>query len=198
VRGALLCALAAGACQLGGAPAPTPLRGDTPRTIAVWPVVAASHQAHRELLLDGLDEALRARGHRAIPWAVVREMVDDATGEAPADVVLAATDRVTADAALQLVVRDFDALGTRPLQDARWDLEWRLVSLTRQGVLWSWSNRGSWQPTLRDRGDPHRALDADPEIVPIGGEPRVTYRDAAELVQSLHRLALSHLPEGGR
>jgi hypothetical protein len=34
--------------------------------------------------------------------------------------------------------------------------------------------------------------------VPIGGDPRVTYRDATELMAALHRFAMSHLPAGVR
>ena len=193
---ALATGLAAPACRFA-APEPTPLRGDPPASIVVWPWVGDAHDASRELLLADLGPALGRRGYRVTPFHVASATFDElaARDAVPTPELLGRT--LASDACLQLVVRDFVATGTRPLQDARWDLEWRLLSLRGQGVSWSWTSRGSWQPR-EVMADPHRALDAEPGIVPIGGEGRAAFRDARELVAALHTLAASHLPAGPR
>ncbi len=201
MRAAVWIALAAGigvaGCRLGE-PAPAPLRGDAPAAVVVWPLLDRGHDASRELLLEDLGAAMGQRGYRVIPFRVASASLDGLAASEAMATPEALGRSLAADAVLQLVVRDFAATGMRPLRDARWDLEWKLVSLRGQGLLWSWTSRGSWQPRAADFGDPHRALDAEPMIVPIGGDPRVTFRDASELVASLHRLALSHLPAGSR
>lgn len=189
-----LAALAAttGGCRLGG-PATIPLRGEPPDVVAVWPRLAAGQQPFAELLLPPLDEALRPRGYRVVVSAVAARLLEAAgTG---ADVTPAsAGPALMADAVLELQVRDFEASGDRPLRHARWDLEWRLWSTRGGGVLWSFVHRGSYRAGPQAAADPHRPLDAEPDIVPIGGGAASGYRDAGELLAVLHRDALARLP----
>lgn len=192
MRGPWACAaVLAAACTT--APEPLPVRGELPRTIAVWPDVGAEFAPARDLLLTGMEQALRARGYAVVPAGVARELLHAATLDA-ASVTPAASGRViAADAVLQLVPRAFVAVGAQPLHEATWDLEWRLVSARGGGTVWSCPASGSWRRAIDDGRDPHRALDAPPELVPFGGGPR-NWRDAADLVAALHRQALAQLP----
>lgn len=195
VRASLL-VLAAAGCAFGG-PATVPLRGDVPETVAIWPLVAPPFAAERELLLHGLDAAAGARGYRIVTYAVGEQLLNDAQLLAADADVTRAGQVLRADAVLMLHVREFTASGERPLQQARWDLEWRLESTRGGGVVWSFPHHGSWRPS-QYQDDPSRALDADPEIVPIGGRSVSSFRDRGDLVAWLHRLAMSHLPERER
>ena len=179
-------------CRVGE-PAPVPLAGDEPQVVAVWPFVLAEQPVDAELLLGSLGGAMTARGYRTISYAVGLQMLRDANMADAAEVTRAGA-VLGADAVLQVLVREFEASGSRPLREARWDLQWRLLSTRGGCVLWSFAQRGAMRANLGDGGDPHRALDAERDIVPMGGGAPVTYRDADELVASLHRLALSRLP----
>jgi hypothetical protein len=178
------------ACRVGE-PTPEPVRGELPRVVAVWPRAVAA-DANGDCCLAGLDQALRGRGYRAVPVAVAAELLAAApvapAGPAAAGAVLGC------EAVMELVVGEFTASGARPLREAQWDLQWRLVSTRGAGVVWSQTLRGRWVAPTRDFGDPHRPLDAEPEIVPIGGGAPVTWRDEAELLAALHRTALARLP----
>lgn len=189
--------LVVAACQVAE-PTPVPLRGEPPRTIAVWPRAGNEATVGNDVLLDGLEAALHGRGYQVVASRVAAELLQAASDGRTEPDPAAMGQVLVCDAVLQLVVREFTAAGTRPLREARWDLEWRLVSTRGEGVVWSFSNRGSWFPPQGDFGDPHRPLDAERDIVPIGGDPRITYRNANELAASLHRMALSHLPPRSR
>lgn len=192
--GALLAtALACAACQ-GLAVEPLPLRGEVPRTIAVWPFPLSAADADSDLVFTGLVQALGARGYRVVSPAVGVQLLAEANLD-PSAAPAAVGPVLGADALLQIVVRDLQATG-RPLQQATWDVEWRLRSSRDGGLLWSFAHRGTWQPSAADFGDPHRPPDAEPEIVPIGGRGERRFHDAAELVASLHRMAMAKLPRG--
>ena len=170
-----------------------PLRGPQPDVIAVWPQVPAALAAERALLVTGLDVALRARGYRVMAQAVSDQMLTDA-GLLGEDADRERVGRALgADALLQLEVREFAAAGTRPLRAARWDLRWRLVDGKTGAELWSFEHHGTATGNAYDTGDPLRAFDAEPEIVPIGGRGPQGFRDAIDLVSWLHRHAFAHL-----
>lgn len=198
-RGALLMVLVVGVgCTLGPPPVELlPVRGPLPRVIAVWPIVEAPFDASRDGLLGGLEAALRARGHTVVPAAVAQELLDATAAPSPQVAPAELRQRLGADATLQFVITGFTAEGARPLREAQWDLTWRLVSLHDGGVQWSCTQRGHYVPP-RDVGDPHRALDAEPDVLPIGGDPRLVYRDGRELLAALHRLAMAQLPARSR
>lgn len=185
-------------CTFGPPPvAPLPLAGPLPRVVAIWPFLPDAYRPHGELLLGSLAAALRARGPAVVPWAVAQELLRETLAASPQEAPAELRERLGADAALQLVVTDFAAQGTRPLREAQWDLTWRLVSLHDGQLQWSCTQRGHYVPP-RDVADPHRAFDAEPDVVPIGGDRRIVYRDAAELVAALHRLAMAQLPARSR
>lgn len=179
-------------------PTTQPLAGPPPRLVAISPAVPDAFRDQAGLLTTGLGEALAARGYRTSSRAVVAQMVADAGGDpfgvSPAEVARTAR----ADAVLVLAVRRFEAHGERPLDDAAWDLQWRLV--TAGGLeLWRHEARGSWRPS--DAGDPALAssfeTEAQPEMHWIGGAAVPTFRDAVDLVSWLHRSALTRLPRAG-
>jgi len=171
-----------------------PVRGPLPRTVAVWPSLGEAFAASRDVLLAGLDAALFPRGYAVIPPAVAAELLAGAAIDATAADPAASGRALAADAVLQFVVRDFVVEGERPLRAASWDVEWRLVSTRGAGVLWNFAHRGSWHRATDDGRDPHRALDAEAEITPIGGRGPANHRDAIDLCAALHRLAMAKLP----
>lgn len=189
-----LAALAA-ACRLGE-PEPTPLRGPAPAVVAVWPHVAPAFAPVRATLLAGLDAALRERGYRIVTAPVAAEMLAAAGLGAGVDPARAGP-ALGADAVLVCDVRAFAAAGRRPLQEADWDLAWRLVSTRGDGVLWEHRDTGVWSRPRDDGRPPGQPLDALPEVVAVGGGP-ITYRDAEDLLATLHRRALLALPREAR
>lgn len=182
------------ACQ-GLAVQPLPLRGEVPRTIAIWPFPQSATGADRELVFTGLVQALGARGYRVVSPAVSTQLLLEAD-LGPSASPTSVGPVLGADAVLQVVVHDLQASG-RPLQQATWDCEWRLLSCRDGGVTWSFVHRGTWRQAAQDFGDPHRPPDAEPDIVPIGGRGDRRFHDAAELVASLHRMAMAKLPPAG-
>lgn len=197
MRTSLAFVVLASSCTFGSpAPTPVPVRGDMPHTIAVWPVVDDGHTP-RDTLLAGLDAALRQRGHHILTWQVAQELLRGTEVSSPQAAPAAAARALGADGAMQFVVREFTAAGSRPLREAHWDLEWRLVSLRSGTVLWSTTHRGGWVPP-RDAADPNRPLDAEPDVVPIGGRAPFVYLDAAELLAALHQQAMAFLPPRSR
>lgn len=183
--------LALGACRFGD-PEPTPLRGPEPAVVAIWPHVAPAFAPVRATVLAGLDGSVRARGYRVVTAPVAAEMLAAAGVPADADPATAGI-ALGADAVLVCAVRSFEAAGERPLQQAQWDLAWRLVSTRGMGELWSWTDRGTWSRPRDDGRPPGEPLDALPEVANIGGGP-VTYRGADELCAALHRSAMLRLP----
>ncbi|MFY9342596.1 MAG: hypothetical protein WAT39_08905, partial [Planctomycetota bacterium] len=97
------------------------------------------------------------------------------------------------DAVLKFAVREFAVRGHRPVQDASWEVEWRIEG-AHGGVLWSLPHRGTYRPPHADFGDPHRPLDAPRDVVPIGGRGPRAFQDADELLANLHRMAMARLP----
>lgn len=197
MRTPLVCMALASACTFGApAPTPVPVRGDMPRTIAVWPFVHDGRTTS-DVLLNGLDAALRQRGHHILTWQVAQELLRGTEVSSPQEGAAEAARALGVDGAMQFVVREFTAAGSRPLREAHWDLEWRLVSLPSGTVIWSTTHRGGWVPP-RDAADPNRPLDAEPDVVPIGGRAPFVYRDAAELLAALHQQAMAMLPARSR
>jgi hypothetical protein len=192
LQGFAACALVPG--HGNPAPEPTPVRGEVPKAIAIWPLLAPDFQAAHELLLPPLERALQERGYRVVPAAVAQELLAGCAAATPQQAPGEVARLLAVDAVMQFVVRDFAATGTRPLGDARWDFEWRLVSMPTGVIVWSWTERGTWVPHRGDSGDPNRPLGAEPDVVPFGGTGEFIYRDARELVASLHLIAMSHLP----
>lgn len=184
--------LALGACRFGD-PEPKPLRGPEPAVVAIWPHVAKEFTPARATLLVGLDGAVRARGYRVVTAPVAAELLAGAGVAVDADPASAGL-ALGADAVLVCAVRSFAAVGERPLQQAEWDLTWRLVSTRGLGELWSWNDRGTWLRPRADGRAPGEPLDALPEVANVGGGP-VTYRGADELCAALHRSAMLHLPK---
>jgi len=176
---------------------PQPLTGPQPSGVAVWPSLPVDFAEDEAALLTGLDLAVRSRGYRTTSLEVGRQLLSEAGlwvshAEAPRDA--AAVGRALGvDALLLLEVREFEA--TRgEFRDARWDLVWRLVSTRGGGVLWQYAHHGTWNRSREQRVDPLRRLDAEPDIVPIGGPRAWDFRSTADLAANLHWLALAHLP----
>jgi hypothetical protein len=197
VRWSLLGAAAVFAACQPIAPEPIALRGPVPRTIAVWPFPLARADADAGLVFTGLANAVAARGYATTPPPVTAQLLADKGLDASTDLATAGGALVT-DAVLQLVVREFGASGARPLREAEWELEWRLLAVPGGAVVWSFAHRGTWHAPRNTFDDPHRALDAEPDVVPIGGPARGGYRDAAELVAALHGMAMAKLPRRTR
>lgn len=198
----LLAALFA-ACRVGEAE-PVPIVGEGPRSIAVWPLPAVSDGGEgdapiaTDLVHAGLVQAVIARGYRTTGPAVAVQLLAQRGQSAATPAAAAAREALAVDAVLHVLVRELTARGRAPLQEAQWDLEWRLIASTTGAVVWSFAHRGGYRHRHDDFGDPHRPLDAEPEIVPIGGRGQRPFRDAEELLATLHRLAMERLPRCAR
>jgi hypothetical protein len=190
MRGSSLAGLAAciAACTLG-APPPVALRGPQPTTIAVLPVQPAR-------CAIGLDAALQARGHRMLASAVTAELLASA-GVATAAAPAALGTATGADALLYVDVRAFEAHGSRPLREARWDLRWRLVKASTGGELWSWTANGSWRHTDAEPDTDALRIDGHAPAA-IGGPSVPDFRDDVDLLSWLHRSAFERLPRASR
>lgn len=187
-------------CRVGGEQ-PVPFTGPVPARMVVWPGLSAAFAPAAPVLLASLGPAAQRRGYDVVTAAVARQVLEDQmppeTAHAePVGASLASLQQVgtvlAVDAVLCLDVREFSATG-EPLQYATWDLAWEVVAASSGHVLWRFAHRGSWRRPA-DAGDPLRRLDADPEIVPIGGDRVPGFRDVPELAAWLHRLAMEHLP----
>jgi len=194
----LLAASAAFAgCRVGGAEA-TPFRGAAPKTILIWPTVAAPFAAQQPVLLTGLDLAVRRRGHVVIATAVARQLLGDAgvpldPAEGPhGEQLFRATG---ADAVLRLIVRAFRVQGER-LQRADWDLDWELRATATGAVLWQFSHHGHWERRVPIEQHPHPRSEEDQPPV-LFGDREPDFRDASDLAAWLHRFAMERLPRGG-
>lgn len=180
-------------CTLGRVPTPTPLRGEPPHVIAVWPVVAEPFLTRRDELLLGLAPAVQRRGYRTITAAVAAQMLGDVL-PAPPDLAAVGM-RLGADALLQLHIRRFETDADQWLRSAIWDLDWSLVSTRGIGTLWTFTHHGHFAAHDADRGDPLRPLDAEPDLAPAADRSQPGFRDVAELMRWLHHEAMLHLPE---
>lgn len=192
LRAALLAALLA-ACRIGGVE-PAPLVGPEPAAIAVWPWALGERAAPDRVVLTGLETNLGRRGYRVLAPAVAAELLTDAgLGAATAD--WGAVGRaLNVDAVLQMDVRQLSLESDDWLESARWDLAWRLVSTRGAGAQWTFEHHGNWRRRSREPGDALRPLDAEPDIVPIGGDRTPNFRDAPDLFAWLNRFAMDHLP----
>ncbi len=194
-----LAIFAASGCQLATVE-PEPLSGPMPSSIGIWPAVVETAGSQAPELLEGLDRAVRNRGYRGPSFEVGRRMLFDASPTAAPPTLddLAGIGRLLeVDAILVLEVIRFAADGER-LRSASWHLQWRLLSTNGHGELWSYEHHGSWTPRAPFDDDPLRRLDAEPEVVPIGGDRTPHFRSVPELVAELHRLAMEHLPRHSR
>lgn len=189
----LLLLLSPGACRIGAVD-PIPLRGQAPRTVLVWPLIAGEFAAHERDLLTGLDQALVRRGYEVTSTAVARQLLTERgllTSPPPA------LDRLRGelgvDAVLFLVVREFAPVGER-FDGAKWDLLWELQSTRGGGVQWEFDHHGSWYRNKNIDEDPLRPIETEPGLVPPAARVEPSFRDAADLAAWLHRLAMDHLP----
>jgi hypothetical protein len=195
--GLLLLLLGACACTTGwrvAAVAPEPFAGPAPRAIAVWPWLDEAASPHAEALLADLDAIVRSRGYRVPSLAMVRQQLADAAvlPGPPGD--LAAVGRILeVDAVAVLDVAQFAADGD-PLRSARWALGWRILSTQGRGPLWHHELTGRWDRRDYVDDDPLRRPDAEPDVVPFGGDRAPSFRSVRELAANLHRLAMDHLP----
>lgn len=180
---------------------PQPLAGPAPRGVAVWPSLSAQFADHEGALLTGLDAAVRSRGYRAVSLAVGRQLLVDSELWVPHALPprdLTAVGQVLGvDALLVFEVREFETTEGE-FRHARWDFAWQLVSTRGGGVLWRSDHHGTWSRSDEQRVDAQRSLEAEPEIIPIGGTRAWNFRSVADLAANLHRLALDRLPRSGR
>jgi hypothetical protein len=185
-----------------GAPpvAVTPLRGPAPKGVLVLPPqddTGAGRRDARDLAWFA-DRALQERGYRALPLDVGFDLARR-FGPGPGQPLLPADllrlGRAAAvDAVLTIDVAAFETEGSRPLQSAQWDVAWTLVGVADAAPLWQYRGRGTWHRAPPDPGDLMRPIDAEPEVVPVGGMRPRDFRDERELAATLHRDAMARLP----
>ena len=185
-----------GSCQLSGVE-PLPIVGDTPEVIAIWPLATGGEPPDADLWFTGLAVALGRRGYRVLPPAITAQLLrsSDIAENASDDAAIGPALR--ADAVLRLDVRQFEAAGSFGLQDAEWDLEWRLVSTRGFGQQWSYVHRGYYRQADHQSFDPGRSLDEQyrpRDIVPIGGNRVPSFRNVGDLLLQLNNTAMAHLP----
>lgn len=190
--------MALAGCRFGAEVEPLPIAGDAPQTVAVWPFVAGAEPPDAELWFAGLSYQLGRRGYRVVAPGVARELL------AGSDLITTLDDEVgigralMADAVLHLELRSFEANEDGALQNAAWDVVWRLVSTRGQGQQWAFASNGRWRQADRDPLDSSRSFDEqqDPRpIVPIGGNRVPGFRDVRELMAHLNRGAMERLPK---
>lgn len=203
--GAMLLLALAGCAPLSSSPRlqPTPLRGQAPRRVAVWPWLDAAHGGAADLLLADLDPALRQWGYDTMALAVGRQLLHDAglspAADDPARSPAAVRAALAVDAVLCLDVRQFDVDDPERPRTARWDLAWRLVGTADGRELWRYENHGGWSRAAQQPFDPLTRLDDDAlHAVPIGGDGTQQFANARDLVRALHQAAFARLPRGTR
>lgn len=193
-----VCFVGAVGCRVGGAVEVVPLRGMAPESIAIWPEVASDPPTTSSAWFAGLPTALHQRGYRVVTDGVARQMLADAGESTTLADPIAAGRHLQVEAVLEIAVRAFEFSVERGvLENARWDVEWRLLSTRGAGVQWRYVHHGSWRRADRRTDDPLRRLDQNPDardIVPIGGNRMPGFRDAAELIAHLNREAMQRLP----
>ena len=185
-------------CSFGAGVEPTPLVGDSPETVAIWPFAAGATPPDGELWFTGIAYQLGRRGYRVVAPGVARELLLGTDLAASLEDPRAVGRALDADAVLHVDVRAFESRGERSLREARWDVAWRLVSTRGQGQQWAHAAHGRWRMT--DRESVESALGFEDIRGPLPprsvGGPRVpSFRDARELFAFLHREAMVRLPE---
>ncbi|MBX3464542.1 MAG: hypothetical protein KF830_15340 [Planctomycetes bacterium] len=185
---------AAAACQLGGAAAPIPFAGPTPRTILIWPR-AGGADLPPEVLLAGLDPAVRRRGYEVVPSRVANRLLADAGLPADSADHAAIAAATAVDAVLRVAVHRLEAQG-EPLHSASWEVSWELRATPSGAELWRFVHQGYWQRREPIETHPHPRLDDDQPPVLFGArEP--DFRNLGDLMVWLHAHAVDRLPPGG-
>jgi hypothetical protein len=181
-------------CQIGG-PDPVPLAGPTPNSVLVAPLPP---RATGPDLSEGLSSALRARGYRVVPPDLAAETLRQRGllqhGEPDANELMAVHRELGADAVLFVTPQELRIDGDRPLDSADWDLDYRLVSTVSGDTLWEQEVRGSYRRPPPAPIDPTVDPFAEPTVKPFT-HPAQEYRDAGDLIRSLHRAAFARLPK---
>ena len=185
-------------CLFSAAVETSPIRGEVPGTIAIWPFVSGGVPPDADLWFSGMSYHVGRRGYRVIAPGVAREvLIGSDIAPALSDDWGAVGRALHADAVLLVEVSSFEARPAGALRHASWDLTWRLVSTRGQGEQWSHRAHGRWRQADRDPMDATRRFDAmasPPPLVPIGG-PRIPgFRDARDLLAHLHGAAMESLP----
>lgn len=188
-------------CGCLGPPAivPVPLAGPAPRSIAVWPWIAAPvatpEAVPERILLAGLDRALLARGYRVQASAVVQHLLEAVPVPADLESPWAIVGReLGVDAVLQFGARRFtrDLSRSGWLQSAAWECEWRLLATADGAVLWQHEQRGAWR---RADLEPDSNYPRDDLLNPSPFGPALpSFRSLEELLEHLHWQALQRLP----
>lgn len=194
-------ALALAGCRFGADVAPTPMIGDPPETVAIWPFAAGGRPASAELWFTQLAYQLGERGYRVVAPGVARELLLASDLVGALDDPAAVGRALSADAVLHLEVRTFEAESDGALQRADWDLVWRMTSTRGHGQQWEHASTGRYRQADRDPLDATRGFDPmaePPPIVPMGGRRIPGFRDARELLAYLNRAAMARLPERAR
>jgi hypothetical protein len=195
----LLTAIAA-ACQWHTI-APEPLHGPQPHLVLIAPM-RDGDAGDRASLLVGAEAALRARGYAVLPLQLgfdllrQHQLTAAAIGDAAAglDGIRSTTG---ADAVLRVDAARFTSLQGSMLERASYALRWQLLS-TDGGELWHFELDGDYVRSL-DTSPPVEPLNDDERRpTAIGVSTQRPFRDAADLLATLHRAAFEHLPMGGR
>lgn len=185
-------------CSFDADVEPTPLLGDAPQTVAIWPFAAGGQPPDSEVWFTGLAYQLGRRGYRVIAPGVSRELLLGSDLAVALEDVEAVGRALAADAVLHVDVRAFESRGEGSLREASWDVAWRLVSTRGQGQQWAHVAHGAWHMADRERLESALGFEDIRGPLPprsIGG-PRVpSFRDVAELLAHLHREAMARLPE---
>lgn len=193
----LLSLVLLGSCHIGDVE-PLPILGEAPAVIAVWPIAIGGEPPDSELWFAGLSRALSRRGYRVLPHGITAELLRSSDIAFSASSMEGIGRALRADAVMRVEVHRFDADGSSGLQHAEWDLEWRLLSTRGLGEQWSYTHHGHYHQADRISYDPGRRLDEQHQprdIVPVGGDRRPNYRNAADLFAHLSNLAMMHLPK---
>jgi hypothetical protein len=191
-----------GACQIGGVQ-PLPIAGVVPRVVAIWPLATGGEPPDADFWFAGLASALGRRGYRVLPQGITAQLLrtsdiadlssdDEAIGDEAIGRAL------RADAVLHVDVRRFEVDQRSGLQNAEWDLEWRLMSTRGYGQQWIYNHHGHYHQADRVSFDPGRSLDEQHEprdIVPVGGNRMPSFRSAADLLLNLNNTAMARLPQ---
>jgi len=193
-------ALMAAACAAcGTTAAPRPLLGPAPRSIVIAPPHAGSGALPPPAAVAfGADRALRGRGYHVLGLAVGFDLLR------ANDLVRVAWEEqqglgrigteLDVDAVLVIDVRRWEVDGSDRFDGASYDLGWRLLSTRGAGLLWENQLQGDYRRPVSEPLDPTRRPDAQPAVMPFGGQRVPTFREPADLAAALHTAALSDLP----
>ena len=187
-------------CVVDAVPA-VPLQGPPPELVLVLqPAVAPGIPVPDPwAFAAGADRALRARGVRALPPDVARDLLrqsDCSALDPDAPSLLRLRQQTNVDAVLAISVERWRATGV-PLAAADWKWTWTLRSTRNGNSVWTWTDAGSWRREAASHQEILRAPDAEPEVKPFGSTAAVSFAQEAELIEALHRKAMQRLARGG-